>query len=242
MNRRSFLKYCAAGIAAASVPLSLAAKAKVVAVANGIPYISLLQHLSPGYPGIGAGMLMNTRTGKVFKSIEFVPCYTRHVFVEWKDRNKGGKLVAEHRWDSDIVKTAKAESKQFGYYVTPSGHDLVETFYLYGLMVDGDKVVTRCVLAFTGAKIKVYRNFLETVYWSDVRVPLFAHKLRISSVVEQARAGTFFNYCIEPARGEWTLLHTGRLDTSGSLNPPDHLFVKEGSKFAGELIREQDNG
>lgn len=254
MNRRIFLKYIGGAVAVASLPLSLAgAKAKTVAVAGKVPYIFLLQPLSPhieGVKGARAGMLMlsDTKTDKVFNSIEFVPCHAQDVYHEWRNRqgttdsgfHASSKLVGVHKWNSDVIRAAKAKFPQVSPHITDSGNRLIETHNLFGLMVDGDEVVTRCMISFTGSRIKVYKSFLNMVYWSDTRFPMFAHKLRISSVRKPCRAGDFYNYQIEPASGSWIRTEWGSVDVADSLTHPDHPFIEAGSEFANQL-READN-
>lgn len=234
MNRRSFLRWVGATTAAAVLPLpALAGEQK-------IPYIFILQPFSPHLDGLQkakAGMLMNTETDEVFNSIEFVPCYTKHLYVEWENRRTSNtfhsKLVSVHEWDSDVVKAALGPS--WNRY-TPAGNRLAETYYLYGLQVKGDKVVTPCVLAFSGAKMKPYRDFLRTTLMAHGRPPLFAYRLRISTVPVQNRHGSFFNYRVEPTKGQWTLLDNWSVDVSDSLLRPDHPLLKAAVKFRKQVI------
>lgn len=234
MNRRSFLKYAGASVAAAIISLPALGKPSKV---FKVPQIMLLQPLSPEVAeraAARAGMLMDVETRKLYDSIEFVPCNTKHFYTEWKDRTGGG-FIGTHKWDSEIVKTAKNTSTEFLRYTTPSGNQLVETYCLYGLMVRGDKVVTPCVLSFTGAKIKIYKNFLSVVMRANTRPPLFAFRLRISTVIETNRVGTFYNYRIEPAKGHWTIMEDWSVEVTDSLIRPDHPLVGAARKLRDQI-------
>jgi len=182
-----------------------------------IPFLSIIQAMSPQVQetdaefieGAKAGMLMNTATSELFSGkdgVEFVPCFTEHKYVEWKNRQKdGGGFVAVHDCDSEIVREAKAASTQFGKYTVPVpegvDHDLVETFYLYGLLVKGDEVVTPCMISFSSTKIKAYKGALTPLRQMEGRPPLFAFRLRITTVAEKNAKGTFHNFKIVPANG-----------------------------------------
>ncbi len=238
MNRRSFLKWTGAAAAIAMNPLSaLAGKTPV------IPHIQILQTFNPlitKVAGAKAGMLAIS-SKKLFNSIEFVPCHTQHLYFEWRNR---GKLVGTHAWDSKVVKAAKAASTQFPRCTTPSGNDLIETFYLYGLMVQGDKVVTPCVLAFSGAKIKAYKNLMKVVHLTPsidgqlvkVKPPLLAYRLRISTVLEQNKSGRFYNYRIGPAKGDWEICWDSMsVDVTDTLLPPDHPLLRAAQEFRKQV-------
>ena len=244
MNRRSFLKYTVGTVAAAVVPLpSLADKA---AKALTCPFINLLQSRSPQLTkvaGAKAGMLMNAMTKEVFNSIEFVPCFTQHVYVEWKNNP-----VATHAWDSDIVKAAKVAGTPW-HLTTPTNNRLVETYYLYGLMVRGDKVVTPCVLSFSTAKIKAYKNLMQILHsWTPSMngllmkhtPPMFAYRLRISTILtifeSKKRKTSFYNYRINPAKGSWKFCWDSRsVDVTNTLLHPDSTVFRAAQEFNSQM-------
>lgn len=194
-----------------------------------IPFIAVLQALSPQLEkleGAKAGMLINTVTEELFKGDEgllFVPAVTQHVYVEWVPRAKGGGFVAIHEINSDVVKQALAESKEFGK-LRVGENDLMETFYVYGVLVDEEQPLSMAVLAFTSTKIKVYKKFntkvrthlVPTADGRRVNPPLFANLTRIKSFKDKNPKGEFFNFELVPAHG----------DLKSSLLPPtDPRFV-----------------
>lgn len=175
-----------------------------------IPFLGVLQPTSPEIETIEAakpGRLINTVTKELFdgqKGIDFVPCTTEHVFVEWKPRAQGAGFVAVHALDSDVVAFCK-EQQKFGEYKTPAGNDLVETFYVYGIMVTeggGDYMI----IAFTSTKIKRYKAWMQTARSIQIAIkneagqvvkrispPLFAHKYKIVATKEKNAKGEFYN-------------------------------------------------
>jgi len=242
MNRRSFLKWVGASAAAAVLPLPLPALAAPKKLSIRFPFLNIIQPLSlAAGAGWKPGQLMNTKTKQVYDSIEFVPCYTEHVYTEWGAGP--GAYVGAHGFDSSVVLAARLKDVSEGSFrfKTPAGNVLVETYYLYGLQVKGDKVVTPCVLSFSGAKIKSYKNFLSAVMRSKGRPPMFAYKLRISTVPEHNRHGSFFNYQIRPAKGSFRWIPTdthygGHWDVGDTLLPPDHPLLKAAVKLRKQVI------
>lgn len=181
-----------------------------------IPFLGVLQAISPevaGEPGqrikgATSGMMINTVTKELYDGDAGVivqPCDTSHVYVEWKPRNQGGGFVGQHATDSDIVKKAIAESKEYGKYKTPTGNDLIETFYIAALMHRSADVSEQATLgpepiliAFTSTKIRAYKNIMTRLRTFAGRPPLFAHRLRFTTVTEKNNKGVFSNYAIAP--------------------------------------------
>jgi hypothetical protein len=173
-----------------------------------IPFLGVLQKTSPQLEtveGAKVGQIFNTVTNTLYdgeKGISFVPALTQHVFVEWKPRDEGGGFVGIHNPDSDVVKNCKA-TQEFGEFKTAAGNDLVETFYVYGILV-GDDTVEQAVIAFTSTKIKRYKAWLtkaKTVRMktSDgklIGLPLFAHKYRLRTIKEKNNFGDFYNFTV----------------------------------------------
>lgn len=211
---------------------------------RAIPFLVILQSNSPQVEAeeseLKPGMLFNSVTEAAIngrEGIRFVPAITEHVFVEWVPRGRGGGFVAVHEKTSDIVKTAKAKSTVFGKYSTeydehgrarvdgndvPTGNDIVETFYVYGVILDeNDEPDEIALIAFTSTKIKPYKNWstklgMFTIPGPDgvkQRPPLFAHKCHLSTVQEKNAKGTFYNFVIKPADGD---------DLPSSLLRPDN--------------------
>jgi hypothetical protein len=206
-----------------------------------IPFLAIIQSNSPQVTegeaefneAAKAGMLMNTATGELYsgkEGLEFVPCYTDHLYVEWRNRQTdGGGFIGIHNSDSDIVAAAKQASKSFGKYTVPVedgvDHDLVETFYIYGIIVDGDEIVAPCMISFSSTKIKAYKAITTPLRQVKGRPPLYAFKLRIVTVAEKNAKGNFFNFKITPANG----------NPVDSLIAPDHIFFTAAKEFKNQV-------
>lgn len=206
-----------------------------------IPFLTVLQALSPQITEMEAakpGMLFNSVTeelidGKVGRV--FVPATTKHMFVEWVPREKGGGFVATHEPESEVVRQARASSKEFGKYTTPNGNQLQETFYIYGVLLDEqDQPGEMAVISFTSTKISAYKRWNTKVSMftipsptgGKIRPPLFAHKVKLTSTKEKNNKGEFFNFDLQPANGS----------VASSLLPPGHPALE-----AGKSLREMVN-
>lgn len=179
-----------------------------------VPFIAILQALSPEVSGpagekikgASAGMLMNTVTKEMFDGetgIIIQPCDTAQKYVEWKP-DQGG-FVAQHDLDSPVVKAAIADSKNWGKYKTPAGNDLVQTFYMAALLHRSDNLDELAeatpepvILAFTSTKIKPYQSIVTRLRSFSNKVPLFAHRLRVTTVSQTFTKGTAYNFSLAP--------------------------------------------
>ena len=210
-----------------------------------IPFINLLQSNSPDVQKcqdgtIILGMMKNSVTGEYTKrtGFNFLPVHKEEAFVEWIPRLKGGGFVKLHDPASPEVEKALADN---GGRIPKKGADgkkipikigeneLVETYYVYGLLLDetGEQVNGFAVIPFTSTKIKPYRDWITAMYMIRGRPPMFAIRARISAEVQTNEAGTFANYKISPFKdGNWV---------SSLIDPASNLFA-EGKSFREMVI------
>jgi len=178
-----------------------------------IPFLGLLQALSPqvqdGDPsrieGAKPGDLIDTVAGEILKSpVAIVPCYTAQVYVEWVPRDTGGGLVAVHQLGSDVVTEARRNAVGRSLQ-TEAGNDLIQTFYMYALRLDekdATESVSPIVIAFTSTKIKAYRKLMTKLRTVKGNLPLFAHRVAISSIDERNKQNQpYKNFKLEPLFG-----------------------------------------
>jgi hypothetical protein len=152
---------------------------------------------------------------------------TQHVFVEWRPKESGGGIVDIHQLNADVVVHAK-ETQDFGSYKTPTGNDLVETFYVYGVHPNADRTSgEQGVLAFTSTKIKKYKSWLtkargiminiknpQGVIVKRITPPLFAHVYNLKTVKEKNTKGEFWNWDVSFAGGS---AEAARIDPKSDL-------------------------
>lgn len=175
-----------------------------------VPFLAILQSNSPQVEnkdpeGSEPGMIFNTVTRELVsgeKGVVFTPCHYDVAYVEWIPRTKGGGFVAVHSPDSETVVAAiKANggSKFGGLKV--GENDLVETHYVYGLILDdqGRSSTSFAVIGFKSTGLKPWRAWRDSMrLLRKGQVPIFANRARIRSTKQKNSKGTFYNYQIEP--------------------------------------------
>jgi hypothetical protein len=175
-----------------------------------VPFLDILQGQSPeveSLPNAKPGMFHNTVTDDLFDGktgVSFVPVGRDHIFVEWVPRSKGGGIAGRHAVDSDVIAQARQRSEKFNELTTPDGNELVETFYLYGMLVTGDGEATPCVLSNSSTRIKPYKALMTKANMimvpgpdgRKVRPPLFAHKFRLTTDKRKNNDGEWHTYVV----------------------------------------------
>lgn len=186
-----------------------------------IPFLSLLQDLSDQVKGTtkveGAaiGMFFNTVSEELFDTNDedkllFVPALRDHCYMEWIPRKKGGGLVGRIELDDPIVAVAKDESEDFGKYKTPAGNDLVETYYVYGVLIANGEPQPICI-AFTSSKIGVWKKYFTRMSYVLVqspdggkqKPPMCAHRIILGSKDDKNKktGDEFKNITLVPEQG-----------------------------------------
>lgn len=182
------------------------------------------------------GMFYNTVTEELFPGKEgvlFVPVVTKHVFNEWIPRKKGGGFVGSHDPLSPEVVKAKADfaastdpEKRYGDYYMPNGNELVETFDVYAVTLDGDgQPAGPAIISFVSKKIKPYKGWItrlsmftvKTPSGNKQRPPLFAHRTRLVAFLDKNADGEFYNFVLQPADDN---------NLQASLLPPGHAAME----------------
>lgn len=180
-----------------------------------IPFLGILQSNSPQVTeenpkGAKPGLLFNTVTRELISAedgIVLIPVHKDHSFVEWVPREKGGGFVASYAPDSDLVKKTltSLNGPRTPKLVLPNGNQLVETYYVYALLLNDEGTQTNgfCVISFTSTKIKPYRDWLTSMFMVKGRPPLFAFRSRLKTVKQKNEKGTYYNFQIEPFKENW---------------------------------------
>jgi len=187
-----------------------------------VPFLRILQALSPevksvekgGIEGAEVGKLFNTVTQECYDEVLFVPATTQHLYNEWIPVDDGGGFVGSYDVLDKMVVDAQADAKAkdlpFGTLKTADGHDLVETFDVYGILVAENSEPMPCIVSFTSSKIKVYKKWMSSIRMFVLNTPngkikpdLFAHLTKITTVDEKNKAGQeYSNFKLTPANGK----------------------------------------
>lgn len=215
-----------------------------------LPIVELLQSNSPlvvqSKGKVFAGQFRNTVTGEVYDEVYFVPAITDHCWTEWVGRDDGGGFRGRHRKDAKVVADAVARNgnRAVGKLKVPQPdgnptHELVESFEIYGIMYspkDGE-ILGFGMIPFTSTKIKVYRawnsaigNFAPTLGGKKLppgRVPIFAHRVKMTSEAESKDKFTYMVPVLSPAEGE---------DLKSSLLAPSDIRYMAAKKLHDDVL------
>lgn len=208
-----------------------------------IPFISILQSNSPQVEEDSErykpGQLVNTVTGDVIEADSakqaagqpFLPVHKETAYVEWVPRDKGGGFVGLHDPNGEVVKKAIEANggSRIGKLMLDNGNELIETHYIYGLLMDesGETTTGFAVVSFTSTKIKPYRDFLTSMYTLKGRPPMFANRAVLRTVKQKNEKGSFFNFKIEPLKGSWV---------ESLINPQNEAALLEEAKSFREMV------
>ncbi len=184
-----------------------------------VPFLNLLQSNSPqcsdeSMPDARPGKFLNSASNELFSGkdgVHFIPALTAHEFVEWVPREKGGGIAARHEVGSRFVEDCmKAAGSRVGKIPTPEGNELIETFYMYGILLGTDPNATTgeaCILSFKSMGIGAYKKAMYSLKkttitrtdGSKIKPPLFAHRIKLTSMADKKDGYDFFRVLIEPS-------------------------------------------
>lgn len=206
---------------------------------RSIPFIKVLEKNSPEIEtvdGAKPGMFINTATQKLYDSIRFVPATRDHMFVEWVPIDNGGGLVQSYGLQEQISQWAKS---QRGKIKLKNGNDLVETFYLYGILLpeegDDDEPMP-VVISFTSTRIKAYKSIvnrsdsimLRGTGGRKFKAPWFCHVWRLTTEKKVDGNQSWYIYKAE----------FDGPDAEAVRLPTDHPAVQMGA----EMVRQKQSG
>ncbi len=227
-----------------------------------IPFLRILQDLSPeiksvekgGIEGAEVGMLFNTVTQECYDEVLFVPSVTKHIYNEWVPIKQGGGFVDSYevtdKFVIDAQASAKANNLDFGKLPTEEGNDLVETFDVYGILVAENNEPMPCIISFTSSKIKGYRKWMSAIRMFVLNTPngkikpdLFAHLVKITTVDEKNKAGQeYSNFTLSRANGKLLDSLLGSNDELFLAGRDMHQMVKDGIAKADMTTSEGGGG
>lgn len=163
-----------------------------------LPRIDVLQDLSPQLKkakpeyieGAEAGMLYNTVTNELYKSVVFVPCAFRKEYVVWKDRKKGGGF-------GGAFKTEELANAEIAGLDNPADYEAIETHQHFGMIVDVEtKARKQVVLSMSRSKLRVSRKLNSLVQMSES--DRWAKAYKVLPVADTSDQGDFYNISVSP--------------------------------------------
>lgn len=209
-----------------------------------IPFLALLQALSEAVEeqtaeGCKAGDMMNSVTKELVpQPLNVIPVYKEESWVRW-GQNKTG---LQGRFEPNSPEVQGFIKKNGGSRIPPKdaegktipfrdeqGNDVIETYYVYCLVLDEDlkSTVSYIVVPFSSTKITVYKNWMTALYTQKGRPPMFANRASISTTKQKFAKGSAFNFLIKPAKDTWR---------ESLINPAEEMELLEEARAFKEMI------
>ena len=155
------------------------------------------------------GMIIDNVTQELIegrtKGIQVIPCYHEKKIVEWVPRDQGGGWVAEHHINSGIEKKATKDSQ--GRLILDNGNQVVETAYLYAIILKGDDTIIPDwgVIPFKSTQLSKFRQLntykkkaVEIVNGRVLNLAPFAYKYNFTTAPESNTKGSWYGWKITP--------------------------------------------
>ncbi len=154
-------------------------------------------------PGAVAGMILDTNTGVASESINFVPVLREHRYVAWRPIKQGGGKQATYEANDAVVIQAKARlkaktGKDFGELFDTSGNELIETFYVFGLVADDNNLPLGMAIAiFKSTQIKKWKAMKLEIDRLKKGAPMYSFLYNLSTTVESNTEHSWFGWVPE---------------------------------------------
>lgn len=181
--------------------------------AYAIPFLRVLQDLSPqvkskmpGYiKGAKAGQIFNTASKALYDKIRVIPCYFQQTQIEWIPRNTaggGGGFVAAHPATTPLLSKITRDEKT-GRNILPNGHELMDTRSHYLLLLNEDGTTEGCLLPMSSTGLKVSRTWMTQmkVACAPCRefprgLPMFAFSYELWTEEQANEKGQWANWVV----------------------------------------------
>lgn len=180
-----------------------------------VPYFSIIQKTSPQVDktepeyikGAEAGQFMNTVSQQLFDGeagVYVILCDYQVRYTEWRLREKGGGLVADHGDnESVLVGTTKDEKKRD---INASGNQIVKSFNYPALIIDKQTLETsKILISFTSTQLKKAKKLNTMV--NELKLqgkngkytpPIFYRVYHFQTVPESNEQGSWYGFKITP--------------------------------------------
>lgn len=178
-----------------------------------IPFVSILQSLSPqvkpvragGIEGAQVGMIFNTVTKEVTdgeQGIMVIPCAYQKKWIEWKPRNSGGGFVKQHDTEAIMASTV-ADAKNDAYL--PNGNVVVPTANYFVIIINKG-VPETAVLSMTKTQLtrsKKWNSIMSAIKLQGktglYTPPMYSHKYHLTTSLEEKSGFSWYAWNIANA-------------------------------------------
>ena len=173
---------------------------------QALPFLKILGQLSPEVnrrdgkyvEGAEPGKIFNTVTGKLYDSIDVIPCHYKRQYIEWQDRGTStGAPVATHEADSDII-SKTTRGKDFKDRL-PNGNYLDNTANHYVIYLND--VPSPALISMKSTQLKVSRKWNSMMMGLKLQgknglftPPTYSHIYTLKTVQMSNDKGTWFGW------------------------------------------------
>lgn len=184
-----------------------------------IPFLTILQDLSPQVKKLKTGYIPGAKPGEIFNTVTLVrepdiwviPCYFSQKYIEWvprNDKDADGKsgFVGSHAANTPLLRTTTKDGSK---NVLPNGNHLVDTREHYVLQMNNDGTYTQALIAMKSTGLKISRRWMAQMRAGVIEVkgriidpPMYAWCYKLGVVEEANDEGSWY---------QWTVLDKGRV-------------------------------
>jgi hypothetical protein len=174
-----------------------------------IPFLSILQDLSPqvkskmsGYiKGAEPGMIYNSVSNRLYPAgVRVIPCHFSPTLIEWIPRDQGGGFVKAHPANSPLLQQAVREGSR---NVLPNGHELQMTAQHFVLVLDdkGKEAPEGALITMKSTQLKYSRRWMSQMRAAVVEVqgklvqpPMWAWSYQLTADEEANDEGSWWSW------------------------------------------------
>jgi hypothetical protein len=192
-----------------------------------IPYLTILQALSPQCDKSKGEYIKGAESGEIFnsvseeryegieKGIDIIPVHYKRAFTEWLP-NRGG-FVAEHSTADGLDLLKQCEKNDNNQDVLPNGNTLIDMRSHYVLILGEDGSTTGAVMSMSSTQMKKSKRWMTVMQnikmaredGSKFTPPMFSHKYHVTSVPESNDQGSWFG---------WKIANAGQIEDANLYN------------------------
>tara|TARA_R110000751_G_scaffold43262_1_gene99952 strand:+ start:2082 stop:2813 length:732 start_codon:yes stop_codon:yes gene_type:complete len=201
-----------------------------------IPFLRIIQALSPQLKKSDAGFIEGASSGDIFntvtkktwggeKGVLVIPVYFQLKFLEFILRSQGGGFVSELAPSSEEVRKAVRDTDS-GLELLENGNELVRTAQHYIKIVHDDGNLENAILDMKKTQLKKSRQWLSIMMMqkhNGKTLPSFANMYRLKSVEDGNDKGSW---------NSWSINHESQVTTMEAYNDAKALHT---SVTSGEL-------
>ena len=186
-----------------------------------MPYISVLQALSPQVQEQDARYIDNAKPGMIYNNLAKTVADVRVIngkpaplgipvvfgyrhtkmLTEWVPRDNGGGFVAHHLPGSSVTKLARARKDGKAGLELPNGNHLIETDYHYAMLASDPNNPQRAIMALSSSGLRASREligFVDTYLppkeLGIAKAPLYSMMFAVRTAIQTKKDKQWWGY------------------------------------------------